>query len=161
MGRPCTNDMLSETVAWYDRVAKDLGKAFHEVGVEEYKEWVEKGFKVSEVEFLDLPKEEEERLLKLQTGSALRKGSKRRCVESSQVFRTREGYVDQHDTQKYLSVRYQPKKCLRSGRKIPDHLMECTICTQRAISVGNRSCHSPFLNHRVTHHLQSIRTKSL
>ncbi|KAI4246090.1 MAG: hypothetical protein LQ352_006449 [Teloschistes flavicans] len=45
MGRPCTNDMLSETVAWYDRVAKDLGKAFHEVGVEEYKEWVEKGFK--------------------------------------------------------------------------------------------------------------------
>ncbi|KAL8664187.1 MAG: hypothetical protein Q9202_003265 [Teloschistes flavicans] len=51
MGRPCTNDTLSETVAWDHRVAKDLGKAFHEVGVEEYEEWVEKGFKVSEVEF--------------------------------------------------------------------------------------------------------------
>lgn len=79
MGRPCTTDTVCETVAWDDRVARDLGKAFHEVGVEEYEEWVRKGFEVREGEFEGLGKEEEEeRLLGLQTGSALRKGSKRR-----------------------------------------------------------------------------------
>lgn len=78
MGRPCTVETVCETVAWDGRVARDLGKAFHEVGVEEYEKWAAKGFEVQEGEFVDLGKEEEKRLLRVQTGSALRKGSKSR-----------------------------------------------------------------------------------
>ncbi|KAL8641498.1 MAG: hypothetical protein Q9228_001708 [Teloschistes exilis] len=54
MGRPCTMETVCETVELDDRVARDLGKAFHEVGVEEYEEWAEKGFRVKEGEFVDL-----------------------------------------------------------------------------------------------------------
>ncbi|KAL8850941.1 MAG: hypothetical protein Q9221_004141 [Calogaya cf. arnoldii] len=75
MGRPNSN--LEEN-AWDDRVAKDLGKAFHEVGMEEYEEWAKKGFKIKEGEFDDPSEEEKERLFQLQKGSALRKGSKHR-----------------------------------------------------------------------------------
>ena len=64
--------------AWDDRVAKDLGKAFHDVGMEEYEEWKRKGFKVDAEDFEDLSKEEKERLMDLATGSAMRVGSKRR-----------------------------------------------------------------------------------
>ncbi|KAK3175298.1 hypothetical protein OEA41_002545 [Lepraria neglecta] len=63
--------------AWGDRVAKDLGKAFHDIGMEEYEEWKRKGFKVDAEEFEDLSKEEKERLMDLATGIAMRVGSKR------------------------------------------------------------------------------------
>lgn len=69
---------MQEGAAWDDRVARDLGKAFHEVGVEEYEEWAKKGFKVQEGEFENPSEEERERLLKLRIGCALRKGSKHR-----------------------------------------------------------------------------------
>lgn len=58
--------------AWEDRVAKDLGKAFHDVGMEEYEEWKRKGFKVDAEEFKDLS------LMNLAMGSAMKVWSKRR-----------------------------------------------------------------------------------
>lgn len=70
-------DIRNERV-WDNLVAKDLGMAFHEVGMEEYEEWKKRRFKTRAVEYKDLRKEEQERLLNLTSGSALRKGSKRR-----------------------------------------------------------------------------------
>lgn len=77
MGRP-DDVRVQEGAAWDDRVARDLGKAFHEVGMEEYEEWAKKGFELKDGEFDDPSEEEKERLMKLQSGSALRKGSKHR-----------------------------------------------------------------------------------
>ncbi|KAL8658763.1 MAG: hypothetical protein Q9226_000788 [Calogaya cf. arnoldii] len=77
MGRPADMN-VPEGAAWDDRVANDLGKAFHEVGMEEYEEWAKKGFKIKKGEFDDPSEEEKERLFKLQKGCALRKGSKHR-----------------------------------------------------------------------------------
>jgi hypothetical protein len=64
--------------AWDYRVARDLGKAFHEVGMEEYEEWKRKGFKVEAGEFDNLSEKEQRRLTDLSIGSAMRVGSKRR-----------------------------------------------------------------------------------
>lgn len=64
--------------AWDDRVARDLGMAFHEVGMEEYEMWGRRGFKVNKEDFENLGEEERERLSNLMQGSALRKGSKHR-----------------------------------------------------------------------------------
>ncbi|KAL8995213.1 MAG: hypothetical protein Q9169_005001 [Polycauliona sp. 2 TL-2023] len=77
MGRP-DDVRIQEGAAWDDRVARDLGKAFHEVGIEEYEEWAMKGFKIQDGEFENPSEEEEARLLKLRSGCALRKGSKHR-----------------------------------------------------------------------------------
>ena len=69
-----------DEMAWDDKVARDLGNAYHEVGVEEYEEWKKRGFKIKEGE-LDLeniPEEEKARISRVATGSALRKGSKHR-----------------------------------------------------------------------------------
>lgn len=63
--------------AWDDRVARDLGIAFHEIGMEEYEEWQRKGFKAKKEDF-DLNEKERARLMDLMGGSALRKGSKQR-----------------------------------------------------------------------------------
>ena len=63
---------------WDDRVARDLGIAFHEVGMEEYEEWVGRGFKVEGREFENPSREERDRVMGLMCGSALRKGSKHR-----------------------------------------------------------------------------------
>ena len=65
---------------WDDRVARDLGIGYHEVGMQEYEEWMKKGFKVEDggKEFKNPSKEENERLMALMTGCALRKGSKHR-----------------------------------------------------------------------------------
>ena len=60
-----------------DRVARDLGIAYHEVGMEEYEEWYKKGFRVEPGEFENIPKEEQDRIFDLAVGSAFRKGSKR------------------------------------------------------------------------------------
>ena len=69
-----------DKMAWDDKVARDLGKAYHEVGVEEYEEWKRKGFKIKEGE-LDadnIPEEEQARITRVAAGSAFRKGSKHR-----------------------------------------------------------------------------------
>ena len=69
-----------DEMAWDDRVARDLGKAYHEVGMEEYEEWKGKGFKLKEgeLELKNIPEEEKARISRVATGSALRKGSKHR-----------------------------------------------------------------------------------
>lgn len=64
--------------AWDDRVARDLGIAYHEVGIEEYEEWHKRGFHADPKDFENPSEEEKARLSKLMTGSALRKGSKHR-----------------------------------------------------------------------------------
>lgn len=61
-----------------DKVARDLGIAYHEVGIEEYEEWHKRGFRRKEGELENLDDEERKRLDKLVTGCALRKGSKHR-----------------------------------------------------------------------------------
>ena len=71
------DDNLIHEDAWDDRVARDLGIAYHEVGMEEYEEWQKKGFKAKKEDF-DLSKDDQDRLMDLTSGSALRKGSKRR-----------------------------------------------------------------------------------
>lgn len=76
IGSPGDNTTVHEE-AWDDRVARDLGIAYHQVGVEEYEEWQKKGFKAYKKEF-DLSKKERDRLMDLMGGSALRKGSKHR-----------------------------------------------------------------------------------
>lgn len=72
-----SGDIRNEDM-WDDRVAQDLGIAFHEVGMEEYEEWGKRGFKADLGEYGNLGKEERDRLMALTQGSALRKGSKRR-----------------------------------------------------------------------------------
>ena len=64
--------------AWDDRVARDLGIAYHEVGIEEYEEWHKRGFHADLKDFENPSEEEKARLMKLMTGCALRKGSKHR-----------------------------------------------------------------------------------
>ena len=69
-----------DEMAWDDKVARDSGIAYHEVGVGEFEEWKSKGFSVKEgeLERENIPEEERERISRLATGSALRKGSKHR-----------------------------------------------------------------------------------
>lgn len=69
---------VTAETAWDDRVARDLGIALHEVGIEEYEEWQKRGFHVDSGEFDDISQEEKDRLSELQEGCALRKGSKHR-----------------------------------------------------------------------------------
>lgn len=70
-------DNVFHKKACNDKVARDLGIAFHKVGVEEYEEWHKKGFRVEPGECDEISKEERVRLLRLTEGSAFRKGSKR------------------------------------------------------------------------------------
>ena len=65
------------TMAWDDKVSRDLGIAYHEVGLEEYALWKQRGFEARESDFKDLSKEERERITRLASGSVLRKGAKR------------------------------------------------------------------------------------
>ena len=69
-----------DEMVWDDKVARDLGIAYHLVGIEEYEEWKSKGFSVKEgeLERENIPEEERERISRLASGSALRKGSKHR-----------------------------------------------------------------------------------
>ena len=59
-----------------DRIARDLGLAYHEVGIEEFEEWNRRGFKVDYKDLTEVSQEEKDRVLKLMTGSTFRKGSK-------------------------------------------------------------------------------------
>lgn len=76
IGSPGDNTTVHEE-AWDDRVARGLGIAYHEVGMEEYEERQNKGFKAHKKDF-DLSKKERDRLMDLMGGSALWKGSKHR-----------------------------------------------------------------------------------
>ncbi len=69
-----------QETAWDDRVARDLGMAYHEVGIDEYEEWHKGGFHADPGDFENLSEKEKKRLDKIQVGSALRKGSKHRWV---------------------------------------------------------------------------------
>ena len=60
-----------------DRIARDLGLAFHEVGMEEFEEWNRRGFKVDYKDLTNVSQEETDRVYRLMVGSALRKGSKK------------------------------------------------------------------------------------
>ena len=62
-----------------DRISRDLNIPFHEVGMEEFEEWQERGFRIKpgELDVENLSKAEDDRLCVLATGSAFRKGSKR------------------------------------------------------------------------------------
>lgn len=73
MERP--NNSREENI-WDHRVARDLGKAFHEVGMEEYEVRAKKGFNIQDGEFNNPSEEAMERLFKLQKGSSLEKGLK-------------------------------------------------------------------------------------
>lgn len=73
-----TERVTSTEPAWDDRVARDLGIAYHEVGIEEYEEWQKKGFHASPGEFENPSQEEQDRINGLMVGCALRKGSKHR-----------------------------------------------------------------------------------
>ena len=66
--------------AWCDKVARDLGIAYHLVGMEEFEEWKRRGFSVREGEVVgeSMEEEERERISRLASGSALRVGSKHR-----------------------------------------------------------------------------------
>ena len=68
----------TQETAWDDRIARDMGMAFHEVGIEEFEEWKKRGFHADPGDFESLPEEEKKRLSKLREGCALRKGSKHR-----------------------------------------------------------------------------------
>jgi hypothetical protein len=76
--RDYTNFLDNRVARWDDRVARDLGIPFHEVGMEEYETWKQRGFKVEPGEFENPSEEELDRVMQLMIGSALRKGSKQR-----------------------------------------------------------------------------------
>ncbi len=76
--RDNTNFLDNRVARWDDRVARDLGIPFHEVGMEEYETWKQRGFKVEPGEFENPSEEELDRVMQLMFGSALRKGSKQR-----------------------------------------------------------------------------------
>ncbi|KAF9640058.1 hypothetical protein BFW01_g11864 [Lasiodiplodia theobromae] len=61
---------------WVDRVSKDLGVPFHQVGLEEFEEWEKRGFeKAKEGDYGKFSEEQNERMLRIASGSAMRKGS--------------------------------------------------------------------------------------
>lgn len=63
-------------VNWTDRVSKDLGVLYHQVGLEEFEEWDRRGFeKAKKGEYRKFSKEQDERMSQIMTGSAMRKGS--------------------------------------------------------------------------------------
>lgn len=72
------NSTFPRQAAWDDRVAINLGFAFHHVETEEYEQWHHKGFRAKRAtNSISIFKEEDERPLKLMTGFALRKCLKR------------------------------------------------------------------------------------
>ncbi|KAH0538458.1 hypothetical protein FGG08_004956 [Glutinoglossum americanum] len=65
----------SASMAWNDRVSRDLGILYHEVDIEDFEEWHRRGFKAEDGEFKvgNISEEERERLHRLTIGSAFRK----------------------------------------------------------------------------------------
>jgi len=60
--------------AMTNRVAIDLGIPYHTVGMGEFEEWHRRGFRAELKDWKNLPKEQVDRLLKIQSGCAFRKG---------------------------------------------------------------------------------------
>ena len=73
-----SSNVLNENV-WNDIVARDLGVPFHTVGMEEFEEWARRGGKAEVREYKELDGREQKRLMRLQTGCALRVGSRHRA----------------------------------------------------------------------------------
>jgi SAP domain len=63
------------TMAWDDRISRDLGIPFHKVEMEDFEEWYRRGFRADgrEFEASNMSEEEQDRLTELETGSAFRK----------------------------------------------------------------------------------------
>lgn len=75
MGTPWNQVSATSQMAWTDRIARDLGKEYHKVGMEDFEEWARRGFKAEEGEFeaRNMTEDEKARILRLATGSAFRK----------------------------------------------------------------------------------------
>lgn len=78
MGAENDRVIATNETAWDDRVARDLGIPYHEVAMEECEEWQRKGFHAEPGEFENPSQKEKDRLMRLSSGCALRKGSKHR-----------------------------------------------------------------------------------
>ena len=80
MGLPERNPTKWPSNAMDDRVARDLGIPYHEVGLDQYREWKKKGFSVEPDEFdsSKWSKNDRDRVSDLHSGCACRKGSKHR-----------------------------------------------------------------------------------
>ena len=57
-----------------DRVTRDLGMQYHEVGLTALEEWGRRGFQLGEGFFKKITEEEKERVWRLMCGCAFRKG---------------------------------------------------------------------------------------
>ncbi len=55
----------TQEAAWDDRIAQDLNLTFHETSTEKYEKLFEKGLHATNGEFDNIPKEKDERLMKL------------------------------------------------------------------------------------------------
>jgi hypothetical protein len=75
MGTPRDQVSAMTLMVWKDRVARELGKPYHKVVMNDYEEIFRRGIKFKEGEFLaeNISQEEEDRILKLAIGSDFRK----------------------------------------------------------------------------------------
>ncbi|KAK7535770.1 uncharacterized protein J3D65DRAFT_388806 [Phyllosticta citribraziliensis] len=73
---PAKEDIQSAVIDhWRDRVSKDLGVPWHAIGLEQFREWDQKGFaKAKEGEYRDFDQVEKERMMELHSGSYFRPG---------------------------------------------------------------------------------------
>jgi hypothetical protein len=74
MGTKRDNVSALTSMAWNDRVARELGIPYHKVEIKHFEELAERGFvgKDGEFEAVNMSEEERDRLTKLCTGSAFR-----------------------------------------------------------------------------------------
>lgn len=75
MGTPRDQVSAMTMMAWEDRIARELGKPFHKVVMEDFEEVHRRGIKFHPDEFVaaKMSKKETDRISKLATGSAFRK----------------------------------------------------------------------------------------
>lgn len=74
MGTPQENVSALTSMAWNDRVSRELGIPYHKVEMKHFEELARRGFvgRPGEFEAVNISKEENERIMKLCTGSAFR-----------------------------------------------------------------------------------------
>lgn len=74
MGTERSHTSAFSSMAWNDRVARDLGMDYHKVEMIHFEEWHARGFRVRSLEFDhgNITKEENDRILRLAVGSAFR-----------------------------------------------------------------------------------------
>lgn len=75
MGTPRDQVSAMTMMAWKDRVARELGKPYHKVVMEDFEEVHRRGIKFHPDEFVaaKMSQKEKDRISKLTTGSAFRK----------------------------------------------------------------------------------------